>query len=421
MKNFYRLFSLFFSLYFLISCTTSNEENNKNFSPPDSILASRTMVFGLDVTSLEMFEDSVKRNQTFSDILQEHNVPFQRILEIVNSTKDTFDIRKMRVNNAYKIYSEIDSVERVKYIIYEKDPINVVIYDIEDSIKVFDHKKEIKIIEKCATGVINNSLYQTLDEKNLHPTLAIEMSEVFAWQIDFYRIMKGDNFKIVYEEGYVDGRSIGISKIKSAYFNHSREDFYAFRFEKEGSVAYYDEEGNSLQKQFLKSPLKFTRISSGFSYSRLHPVLKVRKPHTGIDMAAAVGTPVRAVGDGIITKARYEGAAGRYVKIRHNGTYTSGYMHLSKYGTGIKVGKKVRQGDIIGYVGSSGRSTGPHLDFRFWIGGSPKNYLKMKFPPTKPVEEKYKLEYDELKNHWFKILSRMKILSPEETAFSIAP
>lgn len=368
--------------------------------------------YGFIADSLSEISGSINRNQTFSDILQDHNVPFRRILKIAKKAKDTFDVRKIRLNKNYQLFVENDSTEAVKYFVYEKDPVNYVVFDIADTINVYEFKKEVKIREKVVTGYIRegSSLFLSLEEKNNDPELAIALSEVFAWQINFFGIQKGDFFKAVYEEKFVDGKAVGIGRILSAQFNHWGEDYFAFLFERDGKEAYFDENGKSLQKQFLKSPLKFSRISSGFSYSRLHPILKVRRAHTGIDYAAPMGTPVKAVGDGTVIHRKYSGAAGRYIKVKHNATYTSGYMHLSRYAKGISVGSRVRQGQIIGYVGSSGRSTGPHLDFRFWRGGTPINYLRMKFPPTHPVKSEYEERYSAIMYNWMDKLARIELL-----------
>lgn len=403
----------FFAILLLITNCNTQKETQQIISADTS--KAHIKKYGFIADSLNEVDGRINRNQTFSDILQDHNVPFKRILTIASKAKDTFDVRKIRSNKHYKLFKENDSTNTVKYFVYEKDPVNYVVFDIADTINIYEYKKEISIKEKVVTGYIRegSSLFLSLEEKNNDPELAIELSEVFAWQINFFGIQKGDFFKAIYEEKLVDGKPVGIGRILSAQFNHWGEDYFAFLFEQNGKEAYFDENGKSLQKQFLKTPLKFSRISSGFSYNRLHPILKVRKAHTGIDYAAAVGTPVKAVGDGTIVYRKYASAAGRYVKVKHNATYTSGYMHLSRYAKGINVGTRVKQGQIIGYVGSSGRSTGPHLDFRFWRGGKPINYLRMKFPPTHPVKPEYEEKYSMVKNEWIEKLNRIILLDKD--------
>jgi len=224
--------------------------------------------------------------------------------------------------------------------------------------------------------------------------LAIELSEIFAWTIDFFGIQQGDRYKVIYEESFVDSNSLGIDKITGAWIYHNENDFWAIPFVQDSVRSFFDEKGNSLRKAFLKAPLRFSRISSGFSHSRFHPVLKIRRPHHGVDYAAATGTPVHTVGDGVITKVGYQkNGGGNYVKIKHNSVYSTTYMHLSGFGKGVRQGVYVKQGDIIGYVGSSGLATGPHLDFRFYKNGSAVNPLKVEAPPVEPVHEPNMLAY----------------------------
>ena len=220
---------------------------------------------------------------------------------------------------------------------------------------------------------------------SLHPSLAVKLSEIFAWTVDFFGLQKGDSFKVIYEELSIEGKSLGAGKIFGAQFNRSGSSITAIPFIQDGKETYFDNDGNSLQKAFLKAPLQFSRISSRFSSSRMHPILRIRRAHYGVDYAAPIGTPVHAVGDGRVVSATTENGSGKMVKIKHNSVYTTAYLHLSRFGEGISSGAMVKQGDIIGYVGSSGLSTGPHLDFRFYMNGSPVDPLKVDAPPVEPV------------------------------------
>jgi murein DD-endopeptidase MepM/ murein hydrolase activator NlpD len=232
-------------------------------------------------------------------------------------------------------------------------------------------------------------------KNDINPVLSIELSEVYQWSIDFFGLQKGDKYKVIYENQFVEEKSVGLGKIIAAWFYHADKDFYAFYFIQDSIGDYFDDEANSLKRTFLKAPLRFSRISSRFSNSRFHPVLKIRRPHHGIDYAAPTGTPVQALGDGRVSEAGRKGGYGKYVKIKHNSVYTTGYAHLSRYGEGVRAGVYVKQGDIIGYVGSTGLSTGPHLDFRVYKNGSAIDPLKMESPPAKPVDsinlERYNL------------------------------
>lgn len=253
-------------------------------------------------------------------------------------------------------------------------------------------------------------------EANASPELAIKLSQIFAWQIDFYHLQPGDNFKVIYEELLVDSALYGIGKIKGAYFSQNGKEFYAIPFVQDSVHQYFDEDGNSLRKAFLKAPLEFGRISSRYSRSRLHPVLKVRRPHLGVDYAAPVGTPVRSTGDGIVVGAGYSKGNGRFVKIRHNSVYTTMYLHLSRFAKGINKGTNVRQGEVIGYVGSTGLSTGPHLDYRFYVNGKPVDPLRVEVPPSHPVNEELRSEFDVQKNIVIKQLNKSELQFIEKPA-----
>jgi murein DD-endopeptidase MepM/ murein hydrolase activator NlpD len=231
----------------------------------------------------------------------------------------------------------------------------------------------------------------------LHPALVGEMSEIFAWTVDFFGLQKGDNFKVIYEEFSIDGKSLGTGRIYGAQFNRTGRSITAIPFIQDGRESFFDVDGNSLRKAFLKAPLQFSRISSHFSSARMHPILRIVRPHYGVDYAAPIGTPVKAIGDGRVTAATNEGASGRMVRIQHNSVYATGYMHLSRFGEGIAPGKFVKQGDIIGYVGTSGLSTGPHLDFRFYMNGSPVDPLKVDAPPVEPISEENKAKFEKIK------------------------
>lgn len=368
--------------------------------PTDSITAQKAVhtKYGISYDSLNVFEGTIKRNQNLSEILHAYDISFQTLGRLSNVSRPVFDIRKIRRGNPYTLFYSKNNSKTARYFVYEHTAVEYFVFDLTDSLRVIRKEKEIISEQKTAYGIISTSLWHTINEKNLNPVLVNELSEIFAWSIDFFGLQKGDSFKVIYEEKYIDSVSIGIGKIYAAYFNHMGEDFFAIPFIQNDRESFYDLEGNSLKKAFLKAPLRFSRISSRFSNSRLHPILKIRRPHHGVDYAAPVGTPVHAIGDGKIIKTGYYGDAGRMVKIRHNSVYTTAYLHLSRYGKGIKQGKYVMQGDIIGYVGSSGLSTGPHLDFRFYKQGHSIDPLKVKAPPVEPVSEENREDYEKIKS-----------------------
>ena len=338
----------------------------------------------------------VKRNETFSDMLSQFGVSGQHIMDLAKMAKPMMDIRKIRAGNNYKVYDAPESPSKADVVVYQRNPVDYIVFDLRDSLKVSTGKRPIVSKENHVKGEINSSLYVTLTEQDVNPMLAIELSEVFAWQVDFYRIMKGDHFSVIYDEEFVGNKSIGVAGVKAAKFHHNGEDYYAFPYEVDGLIEYYDENGNSLRRPFLRAPLRYSRISSRYSRRRFHPVQKRYKAHLGTDYAAPTGTPVRATADGVVTEARYSKYNGRYVKIRHNSTYTTQYLHFSKIAKGIKAGQKVQQGEVIGYVGSTGLATGPHLCYRFWKNGKQVDALREKLPDTvEPIPDDLRASFEQ--------------------------
>ncbi len=352
--------------------------------------------FGIVRDRLEVVSRQIRRNETFAEILTAHNVDYGDVVELAESARPVFDVRSMQAGRSVRVYS--DSLETARYVVYQKDPIRYVVFDLRaDSGGVFEGERPIEVRQKRLSGVIDNSLYATLESADVSsrivPALATELSEVFAWQIDFFRIRKGDEFSMLYEERSIDGEPIGIGRIAAARFAHMDADFYGFYFDEGQNAGYYDEEGNSLRKALLKAPLRYKRISSRYTKRRYHPVQRRYKAHLGTDYAADPGTPIRSVGDGVVLEAQYKRYNGNYVKIRHNGTYTTGYLHMSRIAKGVRPGTKVKQGEVIGYVGSTGLATGPHLCYRFWKNGVQVDPLKEKIPPAHPVDAVYRDDF----------------------------
>jgi murein DD-endopeptidase MepM/ murein hydrolase activator NlpD len=354
------------------------------------------MLFHLPIDSFHIKQETIKRHQTLADVLLKYNIDYPTIYQIVQKTKPLFDVRKIKRGNQYTLFLSKDTLNTVQHFIYEIDNTDYLVVNLKDSVDAYLGQKEIRTLRKTASGVITSSLWNAMTENGLSPLLTIELSEIFAWTVDFFGIEKGDHFKVIYDEQYVDSTSIGIGKVHAALFHHRGETFYAFQFEEDSAWNFFDEKGQSLRKAFLKAPLKFSRISSRFSNSRLHPVLKIRRPHHGIDYAAPSGTPVYALGDGrVIEKAYQKRGGGNYVKIKHNSVYTTVYMHLKGFAKGLNKGDRVHQGQLIGYVGSTGLSTGPHLDFRVYKNGYAVDPLKIKAPPVEPVKEENRLRFDQ--------------------------
>jgi murein DD-endopeptidase MepM/ murein hydrolase activator NlpD len=363
-------------------------------------------LFGLAVDSFSIEKGRIGRNQNLGQILEQFNLPDHSLAQLLQYADRSFDLRKMRVGNTYTVFLSKDSSARLQYLVYEHSPVDYVVFDFNDSVKISVKQKEITTIQKKAQGEIHTSLWDAIKQSSMNPMVALQLSDIYAWTIDFFGLQPGDKFTVVYDELYVDSVSIGLGQIYGASFTHGGRDLLAIPFKQDSSTSYFDGEGNSLRRAFLKAPLHFfSHISSRFSNSRLHPILKIRRPHHGIDYAAPIGTPVYSIGDGRVVSATYQGGEGRMVKVRHNGVYTTTYMHLSRFASGIQSGKYVKQGELIGYVGSSGLSTGPHLDFRVYKNGTPIDPLKMESPPVDPVKPENITAFNEAKSSTLQILS----------------
>jgi murein DD-endopeptidase MepM/ murein hydrolase activator NlpD len=358
-----------------------------------------TYAYNIHVDSLDISYGVVKNNQNLSTILSSH-IPGSLIDKIARKTADIFDIRKIRTGQRYAFLSAKDSGHKLNYFIYEINPIDFVVYDLRDSLRVYRDKKKVVKEVRSAKGTISTSLWSTMEQNNLDVDLILKMADVYAWTIDFYGLQKGDDFKVIYEQVLVDSIPVSSDRIIAAHFQSGGRDFYAFSYEQNNANGYFDEKGLSLRRSFLKAPLNFSRISSRYSKARKHPILKITRPHFGVDYSAPRGTPVVALGDGRVGEAGWKGGYGRYISIRHNSVYTTTYAHLSGYAKGIKAGSSVRQGEVIGYVGSSGLSTGAHLDFRVYRNGSPVDPLKIESPPTDPVNPALMEQYKKLVSKW---------------------
>jgi murein DD-endopeptidase MepM/ murein hydrolase activator NlpD len=387
-------------------------------SPKIEIVDHFENIYGISSDSLVVEKYLIDNGQNLSDILFEHGIDYPTIDQIALNSRDIYDVRKMRAGNPYFMLSSADSLHIPKYLVYERNPIDFVVFSLTDSFNIYLQSKPLSVDTVQTTGIIDGSLWLTMLENNDDPNLAIELSEIYAWTIDFFGIYQNDSYKIVYEKMYADTQFVGIGNIIAAYFNHINSDNYAFYFEQDGISDYFDEEGGSMRRAFLKAPLRFSRISSRFSYNRRHPILKIRRPHLGVDYVAPIGTPVHSVGDGIVVNVGRRVQEGRMVQIKHNGTYSTKYLHLSRYGTGIRNGARVMQGQIIGYVGNSGLSTGAHLDFRFYKNGQAVDPLKVKSPPVNPVKPNNLESFLESTNYWKQYLDSISFAPADSTSVS---
>lgn len=361
-------------------------------------------LYGIPVDSFTIVSDNVKRNEMLLSILMNYNLPEGSLTNLLNMPKSEFDLRKIKAGNQYTLFLHKDSLSTLRYFVYEITPVDFVKIGFGDTITIDMGHKEVTQKRKFATGIISTSLWNSMKEQGHSPELILQLSEIYAWTVNFFGLQPADSFSVVYDEQYIDSIPIGIGRIYGAYFKSSGTGIYAIPFTQDSVESYFDSVGNSLRKAFLKAPLRFSRISSRYSNSRMHPILKIRRAHHGVDYKAPSGTPVHAIGDGTITMAGWSGGGGNTVQIRHNSIYSTSYMHLSGYGPGIRKGKFVQQGDVIGYVGSTGLSTGSHLDFRFYKYGSPVNPLTVEAPPVDPVKSENMHAFDSVRSETLRLL-----------------
>lgn len=375
------------------------------------------VLYGMVVNDLHVIKDVVKRNQRFSDLFQGYYVPSKVQQQMSLLPRQTFDFRKISAYRPYTLIADHDSLKSVHALIYEPNPIDYYIFHLKDSMRVEVGHREVITLEKEIAGVIGSSLSETIEKLGISPGLTNRFVDIFAWQVDFQRLQKGDRFKLYYEEQQVEAQPIGIGKILGIYFQHFNHPYYAVPFDQGDGLDYFDEAGNSLRKALLKYPIEFTRISSRYTMKRFHPVEKIFRPHLGTDFAAPMGTPIRTVGDGIIEEAQYKGNNGNYVKVRHNGTYTTQYLHMSRIAADIRPGVKVRQGETIGFVGSTGLSTGPHLCYRFWRNGIQVDALQVELPPSQPVKKEFTSLFEEAK---LRVTRRLDLIALPEPPMVVA-
>ena len=405
----YRFYTLLILSLLFFACKDKNANNNSS-SENDStsvnaVSHSKIIKYGVDVTDLIESENTISPGHSLSNILSSSGADANSINNLNLIPDSILDPRKINAGNKYTIYNVNDSAHTLRYFVYHKSKQDFVVLEfLEDTIIASIFSKPAISKKRVSGAVITSSLWNAISDSELDINLALKLSDIYAWSIDFFGLQKMDSFIVYYSELYIDNEPIGIDSIYSAIFYHANHPYYAIYFEKEDIKGYWDLEGKSLRKAFLKAPLSFSRISSHFTYARKHPIYKTVRPHTGVDYAAPAGTPVMSIGDGVVIAKGYKGGGGNTIKIRHNSVYTTAYLHLSKFASNIKEGTHVSQGQVIGYVGSTGSSTGPHLDFRVWKNGEPINPLKLESPPVEPIPDNLKAEFDSIKIPLIEIL-----------------
>ncbi len=374
------------------------------------------LLYGMMVNHLHVVEDVIRRDQRFVDLLVGYHVPPRVLQQLHLVPREVFDFRRIAVNKKYTIIAKHDSIKSIQALVYEANPLDYYVFQFGDSLRVEAGHRAVTISEREVAGVIGSTLAETIEIQGISPELTNRFVDIFAWQIDFQRLQKGDRFKIFYEEQQVDGQVIGIGKIQGIFFEHANQSFYAIPFDQGTGIDYFDFEGSSLRKALLKYPIEYTRISSRYNPRRFHPIARVFRAHRGTDFAAPTGTPIRSVGDGVVLEAQYNGKNGNYVKIRHNSAYTTQYLHMSKIASGLHPGDHVNQGETIGYVGSTGLATGPHLCYRFWKNGIQVDALRVDLPPSQPIKPDSLPAFEAAR---LQVMRRLKIIALPEPPLAV--
>ncbi|MEO6348881.1 MAG: peptidoglycan DD-metalloendopeptidase family protein [Aquaticitalea sp.] len=352
--------------------------------------------FGFNLNDYFVKRDTIKNGDSFGTILERNNIGYPQIYNIAENAKDSFDIRKLQIGKPYTLLCSKDSLQTPECFIYQPNSIDYVVIKFADSIMTYKESKPVTVVTKEASGEIHNSLSQTMDAQDLPQQLINDMSDIYAWTINFFKVQPGDKFKIIYKERYIeDNIYVGLESIEAAYFQHKGEDFYAFGFKTDSiqkDFSYFDERSKSLKRAFLKAPVQFSRISSRYNLNRRIAYYGYAlRPHKGTDFAAPIGTPILATANGTVIESTQKGGNGKYVKIKHNDTYTTQYLHMKRQA--VKKGQYVKQGDVIGYVGMTGNSGGPHVCYRFWKNGQQVDPLKEKLPTAESIPDALKENY----------------------------
>lgn len=402
--------------FFLFSCNEEEADNTivsaENLTPPleEVVEIIPQERYNLNFDQYEVVEEKIKKGEVLSEILYPRGIDYPSIQKVVDLSQGIFSVRKLQTDKPYTLLINKDTTSSLAYMIYEIDAIDYVVYDFTDSVRVYREQKPVTIVERTASGIIESSLWQTAMDNNLDQELIMTLSDVYAWTIDFYHLQKGDAFKVIYNERQVEGKMVGVEMILAAEFTHHGSPISAYLFEQDDIPDYFDDEGKSLRKAFLRAPVKFSRISSRYTKKRFHPVQKRYKAHLGTDYAAPSGTPIMATGDGVVVASTYKKFNGNYVKIKHNSTYTTQYLHMSK--RAVKNGERVMQGQVIGYVGSTGLASGPHVCYRFWKNGKQVDPFRQKLPETKPINPEDMDDFQKVKDQYS---PRLRSITPKSS------
>lgn len=380
------------ALFLFVSCKKEEQPNEEEII----VEKPKTERFGFYIEDYLVVNDTIEQGDTFGKLLGNQGFTATEIHNVVEKIKDSLNLKNIRAGRPYTLLKSLETPHKLEALVYQPDMINYSVIDFRGGeVKAYNRQKPVTIKRKIIVDSISGSLSATLDANGVSSALTHNLSSVYAWSVDFFKIQKGDAFGVIFNERYVnDTLYVGIENIEGSFFVHKGKKIYAFPFKKDsigGSEEYFDEQAKALKSMFLKAPLKFSRISSRFSPRRFHPVQKTWKAHKGTDYAAPHGTPIMTTAHGVVEATGYTSGNGNFVKVKHNNTYSTQYLHMSRIA--VKRGQRVSQGEVIGYVGSTGLATGPHVCYRFWKNGVQVDPLQMNFQSSEPLEEKYKDRY----------------------------
>jgi murein DD-endopeptidase MepM/ murein hydrolase activator NlpD len=394
-KTFQKVFLIFLLSTFIISCDKTNEEE---IIVPKA--KSKLVEFGFNIHDFNLVNDTIKSGDTFGSLLEKQNLDGRQVYDIVAKVKDTFDVRSIRIGKPFTILRSKDRTNKIQVLIYQPDRLNFYVIDFRDSIVVYKKAKPLSFKTRTIAGALNGSLSETLQNLKVDPALAPRIAKIYAWSIDFFKLKKGDKFALKFTERYINDTIYdGVDSLKAAFFEYKGKKVYAFPFAPDANIKkqqYFDEEGKTLKNFFLKAPLKFVNITSRFAKNRFHPVQLIWKAHKGTDYAAPTGTPIMTTAAGVVEQAGFTTGNGNFVKVKHDKTYSTQYLHMSKIL--VRRGQRVTQGQVIGKVGSTGLATGPHVCYRFWRNGVQVDALRLNLPTSTPMDSKYRQKYMEYMN-----------------------
>lgn len=383
--------------------STGKQEDEAADVQEQQAVTPANLVFGIDADRYELRRGEIRDGETMGGILASLGLSAADVDRLDRAAKEVFPLRNIRAGHRYTAFMEADSARNMhlRHLAYERNPVDYVVFDfMPDSVSLHLGTKPCTVNRTKKSATITSSLWGAIMEQDLPYSLAAELEDIYQWTVDFFGIQDGDSFTVIYDEKFIDDTvSVGISRVWGARFTHGGKDYYAIPYKQDGKLKYWEADGASLRKMMLKAPLKYTRISSTFSYARRHPITKRVRPHTGVDYAAPAGTPVHSVADGVVIYKGWGGGGGNTLKIKHAGGFRTGYLHLSRYAKGIVKGSRVSQGQLIGYVGSTGMSTGPHLDYRIWKNGKPINPLKVPQEPAEPISAAHRERFEFVRDH----------------------